>query len=301
MDLSHLRSFLLAAELQSFTQAAKRQNYSQSAISQQIRDLENAVGAKLFERLPRSVDLTPAGEVLRAHATAIMGAVEAATAALQDVTNGPQGLCRIGAAPTAAGHLLAPDLARIAAAWPGVRLRLETANDGALLDAFTDGDLDVVVLAEPPSPLKTRGREVVPCFEEQLLPVAAPAFARRHGRSLGPDALPDLPIVAWVQGRAPWSRILDELAALGVPPQLVRIAFEAGDVETLKHLIAADAGFGFVPAAACERELAEGQLVLLELPGFRGQLEHTLVHGGSQLAGMIAHALVRPAARQLVG
>src|SRR6478672_1561917 len=97
MELDHLRTFLLAAELQSFTQAARRRNFSQSAISQQIRDLEDRLGVRLFERHSRSVSLTPAGEILRPRARQILDEVERATEALAEFRGLPQGVVRIAA------------------------------------------------------------------------------------------------------------------------------------------------------------------------------------------------------------
>src|SRR4029077_10525018 len=97
MDFDQLRTFLLAAELQSFTQAARRLNFSQSAISQQIRDLEDRLGVRLFERHNRSVSLTPAGERLRPRARAILKEVEDAVGELSELRGQPQGVVRIGA------------------------------------------------------------------------------------------------------------------------------------------------------------------------------------------------------------
>jgi LysR family nitrogen assimilation transcriptional regulator len=301
MDLSQLKTFMLVAELHSFTAAAKRQNYSQSAVSQQIRELEHSLGTKLFERHPRSVDLTPAGEVLLAHAATILEAVDAAGNALQDVSTGPQGLCRVGAAATVAGYMLAPAVARLVKGWPGLRLRVETGSDKELLDAFNDGDLDLVILAESPSPLKARGREPMPCFEEQVVPVACPAFARRHGQRILPLALQGLPVVAWIHGSVQWKKLVAELAALGVSPLELRTVFESRHVEALKYMIATDMGMGFLPASACARELADGSLVSLEIPGFRGVVPHAMLHADTQLAKTVASALARAPVHQLAG
>jgi DNA-binding transcriptional LysR family regulator len=78
MNLNHLRVFASVAEHGSLTRAARALHVSQPAISKQLGDLEEDIGAQLVDRLPRGVRLTAAGEVLFAHAQRILQAERAA-------------------------------------------------------------------------------------------------------------------------------------------------------------------------------------------------------------------------------
>src|SRR2546422_8565876 len=80
MELRHFRYFVAVAEEHSFAHAARRLRVAQPALSKQIRDLETELGVTLFERLPRGVRLTPAGEAFLADAR---GTPEAAGRAME--------------------------------------------------------------------------------------------------------------------------------------------------------------------------------------------------------------------------
>src|SRR5256885_16694676 len=80
MELRHLRYFVSVAEQGSFVQAARRLRVAQPALSKQIRDLEGELGVTLFERLPRGVQLTRAGEAFLAHARVTLEAAARAVA-----------------------------------------------------------------------------------------------------------------------------------------------------------------------------------------------------------------------------
>ena len=72
MEIRNLRTFLQVAERKSFTQAAHALNYTQSTVSAQIKQLENEIGAQLFERIHHKVILTEKGELLLKHAYKII-------------------------------------------------------------------------------------------------------------------------------------------------------------------------------------------------------------------------------------
>jgi DNA-binding transcriptional LysR family regulator len=301
MDLSHLKTFLLAAELNSFTQAAKRQAYSQSAVSQQMLHLEQALGAKLFERYPRSVALTPAGEILRKHAQDIVSRLQAANAELKDLGVGIQGLCRIGASHATVAHVLPPLLAGLAKSLPGVRLRLELGSDRELLNALDDAELDVAILEDAPPRQKAKGRVERPGFEDQLVPVVGRGLARRAGSRMQAKQLATMPIIAWSRGRAVWPKVEQELDGLGCSPDSLNVVMELEDVAATKHLAAQDVGVGFVPVSACQRELGEGTLFRLDLQGYRGTRRSTILHVDTGLAASVVAALAPLPLRELVG
>src|SRR5918992_5016570 len=114
METRQLRYFVTVARTRHFGQAAERLHMAQSPLSQAIRQLESQVGATLFNRTTRRVDLTPAGESFLRDAQRILASVETAKERVQRIGDGHSGLLRVGCTGLAAYRHL-PQLARIAA------------------------------------------------------------------------------------------------------------------------------------------------------------------------------------------
>src|SRR5216684_1424256 len=125
MNLTHLKTFVTVAELRHFARAATVCNVSQPAVSHQIAQLEDAVGAQLLNRTARRVSLTVAGEVLLEEARRILAAVDRARERMHGVTSGAVGRIRLGASATPGLYLLPPLLTRYAAAHPTFDLHFE--------------------------------------------------------------------------------------------------------------------------------------------------------------------------------
>lgn len=180
MELRQLSYFVTVADELHFGRAADRLHIVQSAVSQQVRRLERELGQELFDRSPRHVRLTAAGERLLPEARAVLAAVERARAAVV-----PRTTLRLGTSSGLGDHLdrvltalaeIAPDLAVELVSAP-TRTRLEGVADGRLDAAF-------VRTAEPVS-----GVRLIPLWEDPLV-AAVPAG---HPLADRPDvALEDL-------------------------------------------------------------------------------------------------------------
>jgi len=142
MELRHLRYFVAVAEAASFTAAAKSLNISQPPLSQQIRDLEEEVGTRLFERSSRNVELTEAGADFLNHARMILGQVEHAAHQARAIGSGQVGTLNIGTTGSVLLGSLSMLVARFGDRWPGVFVRIHEmdpqAQEAALLAHRTD-------------------------------------------------------------------------------------------------------------------------------------------------------------------
>ncbi|QDQ14427.1 LysR family transcriptional regulator [Streptomyces spectabilis] len=173
MELRQLGYFVTVAEELHFGRAAERLHIVQSAVSQQVRRLERELGAELFDRSPRQVRLTAAGERLLPEARAVLAAAERARAA---VGARPGGL-RLGTC-TGLGEHLDRVLARFAERAPGVPVELVSVSAGERFERVADGRLDAAfVRAAEPAP----GVRVVPLWQDPLVavvPAGHPVAAR---------------------------------------------------------------------------------------------------------------------------
>jgi len=143
MELRHLRYFVAVGEEQHYRRASRRLRVAQPALSRQIRELEEEVGFKLFDRLPRGVKLSAAGRLFLEDARRILQAVNEATARAARVARGQSGTLRVGFPENASWHGAVPDsFRRFREQQPDAELQLQPAASLEQLDAIRSGRLD---------------------------------------------------------------------------------------------------------------------------------------------------------------
>lgn len=156
MELRHLRYFVMAAEEGNVSRAAARLNVSQPAVSRQIKDLEDELGAPLFDRNPHGLSLTAEGEVALAHAREVLraaGALEEAVAA-RSRGRGAVNL-KIGFLPTALPGFLAAGMRRFHQRFPAACVQIFEMNPAEQEQALRNGEIDIGLIGEPRPELRS--------------------------------------------------------------------------------------------------------------------------------------------------
>jgi DNA-binding transcriptional LysR family regulator len=146
MELRHLRNFVAIAEERSFTRAAERLWVAQPGLSAQVRRLEKELGVQLFERHPRGVDLTDAGELFLERARVALAAAEDALATGRDLADGLLGSLRLGVSMSAHCSVTERLVATFCRERPQVEVTVLEAYGGLLVRDLEDGRLDAVVV-----------------------------------------------------------------------------------------------------------------------------------------------------------
>ncbi|MET8682784.1 LysR family transcriptional regulator [Streptomyces sp. NPDC004732] len=185
MELRQLSYFVTVADELHFGRAAERLHIVQSAVSQQIRRLERELGAELFDRSPRHVRLTGAGERLLPEARAVLAAAERARAAVAP----PVGL-RL-ATSTGLGEHLDRVLAEFAVRAPGVPVELVSGGARERIEQVVDGRVDAAFVrsAEP-----VPGVRIVPLWDDPLVAVLPAAHPLAGGADVALGDLAELPL-----------------------------------------------------------------------------------------------------------
>ncbi len=153
MELRQLEYFVAVAEEANFTRAAARVHVSQSGISAQIRQLENDLGAPLFDRSTRVAALTVAGEAALAHARAALAAARAVRDAVDDANQLVRGRLEVGMVTACTVTPLFDALSSFHRAHPGIDVSLREDNSDRLVDDVRAGAVDLALVgvagAEP--------------------------------------------------------------------------------------------------------------------------------------------------------
>ena len=194
VELRHLRYFIAVAESGSFRLASERINITQPAITRQIHDLESILGATLFKRTARGVDLTPAGEVYLREARKAIAAVQAASTAVKRFANGESGRLRLGVNDNASWDGPVPDALRsLQRDNPDLAIQVSSLNTPQQYEALVAGTLDggfVYTFGDTPAGIRT----IVLAQHEVVLAVPND-WALAERRSVSPGDLHDVPIV----------------------------------------------------------------------------------------------------------
>ena len=198
MTFSHLKTFVAVAELRHFARAASVCNVSQPAVSHQIAQLEQDIGAKLLNRTARRVSLTVAGEVMLEEARRILAAVDRARERMHGVASGAVGRIRLGASATPGLYLVPRLLAVYRTAHPTFDLQFDIGGLDEICERVARNDLDMAIIAGLPARHELRAR---PLCSDELVAVQAPTTGRPV-KVLRRAALEDVCWIAREEGSA---------------------------------------------------------------------------------------------------
>lgn len=257
MDLDKLRAFAAVAQEGNITRAARRLRTSQPAVSKQVSELEESLGAVLFDRLPRGVRLTEAGEILLAHTQKIMAAERAAEMELAELSGLTRGRLSVGASTTIGSYLLPGVFGTFQRSHPQVRLELEIANTASIQAMALDGRIDFG-LTEGFVPTDQLSTEVV--FYDEMVVIVAPRHPLLEKRKVGLRELAKTPFICRERG----SGTRDVIEAAFQEQHLeIEPVMSLGSTEAVKRGVAGGLGFAVVSRLTVELEIAAGQLALL--------------------------------------
>ncbi len=155
----------------SVRKAAEFLHLTPAAVNQQILNLETQVGMPLFDRLPRGMQLTSAGEIMIAAVRRSQRDVDNALAQVQDLRAMRRGHVNIGVSHSTAEHLLPQVIGEVLRGHPGLTFSVRAGNGGSLLRDVAHGEIDVAYCLRRPAP---PGVEAVRAWPQQLGVVSAP-------------------------------------------------------------------------------------------------------------------------------
>lgn len=150
VDLRQIRYFIAAAETENFRRAAAMVHVAQPALSRQIREMEAALGVRLFERRKKRVFLTEVGRFYLEKAKDLTARAAAFQGLAQRLQQGASGSIKLGLQEVATRHRLVLDIVRSFRRLPHVDLQISSATSPAQIDALLSGKLDAGFLYDVP-------------------------------------------------------------------------------------------------------------------------------------------------------
>lgn len=258
VTLKQLRYFEALARHGHFGRAAQVCAISQPALSMQIKELEQALGALLVERGPRRVRLTRFGEQTAERARDILRAVDE----LGDLARASEGelvgRLRLGVIPTVAPYLLPQLMAALADAHPSLDVRVRETVTPRLVSELSEGRLDTALVALPVSEPSLRE---VALFEETFVLVRPDADADKPVPS--PEMLREMRLLLLEEGHCFRDQALALCEMRAAPPREV---LDASSLSTLVQMVGAGVGVTLIPQMAVPVETRSAAVSVARFP-----------------------------------
>jgi LysR family transcriptional regulator, hydrogen peroxide-inducible genes activator len=249
MELHQLRYFCAIAETGSFSRAAQQSHVSQPSLSQQILKLENELGARLFDRLGRTVRLTELGSAFLPRARAVLRDVEAARSDVVERKTAVSGPLRIGVIPTIGPYFLPSVLVSFSRKYSQARVSIVEEITPLLLERLRAGTMDLAIVALP---LRVRNHEFesFPLAAEKLYAVLARRHPLAKRRTVSLGELRNDPFLLLRDGHCFREAAVAACNRARLDPNIV---FESGQFSSILSMVGAGLGISIVPAMAIEK------------------------------------------------
>jgi DNA-binding transcriptional LysR family regulator len=268
MELRHLRYFVHVAEEQHYGRAAERLRIAQPALSRQIQDLEEEIGFKLFDRLPRGVKISAAGKSFLVDARRILHEVNEAAARAKRVASGQSGTLRVGFVESVSWHGIVPDSFReFRERQPDAELQLKPLSSAEQIEAVHSGRLDAGFVFT----IAPIGRELaqLPVASLNLMLAVPKGHPLTKLKKLRLRDLSDAAFVWFPRRESPayYDRLMHECFRGGL--KSARVVQEALNEATILSLVSCRLGVAFVSSATrwrCPASVEVLPVVDLKLP-----------------------------------
>jgi LysR family hydrogen peroxide-inducible transcriptional activator len=254
MEIHQLEYLVALAEERSFTRAAERLSIAQPSLSQQIQKLEKEIGQPLFDRLPRGVSTTEAGQKLLEHARRILAEIEDAKRQARESRGAISGALTIGAIPTVAPFLLPAVMKEFATRHPDVTLELVEDVTARLLEQVDQGKVDFAVMSDA-DPGRTLILETIGREDLVLLLPAEHKLAKR--KTISWDEIHDERFLVLHDMHCLSGQVMTFCRPHGVTPQ---IAARGAQLATLAEMISVGLGVSVVPTMMMANDRGVGRV-----------------------------------------
>ncbi len=260
VTLRQLRVFATVARCLSFTAAARELHLTQPAVSMQVKELEQACGLPLFERLGKRVQLTEAGVELARGCAEIQLQLQQTQEVLDAMLGLKRGLLKLGAVSTAK-YFTPSLLAEFSQRYPDITIRFTIGNREQMIRQMADNETDLLIMGRPPRELETIAASFAP---HPLVVIAAPGHPLAQRTRIPLARLQQENFLIREPGSGTRAAMEKLCSANGIE---YSASMEISSNETIKQAVIAGMGISLISAHTVGLELATGRLVVLNVSG----------------------------------
>ena len=254
MEIKQLETFCKVAELGSFSRAADAVHLAQPTVSAQVASLERGLGTRLFDRLGRQVNLTPAGKVLYQYARRILRLRQEAINALMEFNQSLAGEISIGASTIPGEYVLPRLLGTFSQDFPSLRVNLKIGDSEKILVLLSEEEIEFAIVGMRG---KGKGVEFIPLFRDRVI-IVAPREHPLAGREVGWKRLLDEPFILRERGSGTGKAFEEWLEGKGLKATDLKVVAVMGSTSSVKEGVKAGLGLGIVSDLAVADELGRG-------------------------------------------
>ncbi|HTS48155.1 MAG TPA: LysR family transcriptional regulator [Bryobacteraceae bacterium] len=258
MDLDQLHTFLEIVRLKSFSKAAQTCYRTQPAVSAQVRQLEQELGAALFERLGTKISLTTAGKIFAEYAEQILDLRRRAQDSINELERVPRGELVIAANEATCIYVLPGVFAEYVKKFPNVQLSVDRSYGSRVVEAVMDNLADFGITQLP---VQDKKLQVVKIHSDEIILLLPAKHALAHRRQVTPRDLIGQPLLMPKSGT---TRARLDVWMEPVESE-IQIAMELDSTEMIKRFVMSGLGISFLAASNCREEVAQGRLAAVPL------------------------------------
>lgn len=287
MNIDYLKTFFHVAEIKSFTQAAKDLHLTQPAVSQQIQNIENSLGVKLFERGHGKVKLSAEGAVLFSYVQKIFETIRELEDAFRDLHGLRMGHLSIGATAIMGTYYLPTYISAFHKLYPNLKLNVCIKNSHLISEMMYQGSIDLAFGGS-----SAMHQELARQFlhREPLVVVARRDSPLLRKPMLSAEDLADETFVIRERGARITGKVMDWFRRNNVKSELSLMI--VNNMEAAKALVAHGAGLGVLPKHAVEACEGKNSLAILPLENFDLHTDYFLLYSTTRKLSIPAQAFL---------
>lgn len=288
MDLKSLNTFIQVAESGSFTRAGEILGYSQPTISVQIKQLENELGIRLFDRIGHTVRLTERGRHLLSYAQKICHMCQEMALETSNSME-PRGMIRLAMADSLCSHLINKGFSEFREKYPLISLKVMTGGTDEMFRLLDHNEVDIVCTLDH----HIYNANYVVASEEKVGVhfVCSPNNSLAKRNTLTIEELLPHPFFLTEKGMS-YRRLMDEMLAQDNIE--IQATLEIGHADIICELVEQNLGISILPDYITERSFQKGTITRLNVPTCEPELWKQILHHrdkwvSPQMQAVISH------------